>query len=167
MNEYEKLMYKKEQDKTMNKALGCLTIIGVVVFALIYTSIKGVFILPSVVKDVTSDCFSNGEPYPPINGMVDQGDGWVIVSANANNKKDGLEKLRKTYNKLSKKISTKKVSKIVVGVCEDSGLDWGLVKPYQEGSFLFISEIWVKDLKSVDWESIETYEEFIKKANVK
>lgn len=166
MNEYEKFMYKKEQDKIIGKLTRWLTIIVILALAFIFTSINGIFISPDVVKNVAGDYFSDGAPYPPVNNMIDHGNGWVVISANASNEKDGLEKLRKTYTKISKKVSTKKVDKIMIAVYEYSGIDWGLTNPYKTGNLLFTSNIWVKDIKSTDWENIGTYGEFKEKAGI-
>lgn len=166
MNKYEELMYKKEQDKILSKGVLALVILIVIVVTFIFTTVKGFSISPDVVKDTVSKGFSAGEPYPPVNGMVDHDNGWVVVSANANNIEDGMIKLKMTYNKLGKKLTTKKVDKVMVSVYEYSGLDWGITNPYKTGDLLFTSNIWIKDLKSVKWNDIKTYEEFKEKANI-
>lgn len=180
MNEYEKLMYEKELGKEAKEEEARITaqknskIIGLVILgfmvllivAFTYSAIKNLFINPDNVENVVRNEFSNGEPYPPVNGMIDHENGWIVVSANADNFEDGLIKLRKAYNKFNRKFSTKKVDKIMIAVYKYSGADWGLMTPYKTGQLLFTSNIWVKDLKSTDWENIKTYDEFKEKANI-
>lgn len=166
MNEYEKLMYKKEKDKNMAKGVIVLMVLVILIFSFATDAVKMLFIRPNTVENTVKKCFSNGEPYPPVNGIIDHENGWVVVSANANNVEDALIKLRKTYAKLNGKFTTKSVDKIMIAVYEYSGLDWGLMNPYKTGKLLFTSNIWVEDLKSIDWEDIKTYEEFKQKANI-
>lgn len=145
----------KSQKVIISLIVFCALPVVLLIFGIFYGIIGSNFITPKVVKDTVFDCFNVGQPYHPINGMNDAGNGYIMISANADDAEQAMIQLRKVYSKLSKKISTKKVDKITIGV-------YGPDKQ----TLLLSSDIWIKDLKNIEWLAIERYDDFAVKANV-
>jgi hypothetical protein len=155
VDQYEKVKLKQEQMKAFSTlvTLGC--IVFLIVVGIICSVIELDSIIPKVIKNTAYDCFNLGDPFPSFNGMNDAENGYVIISVNAQNQKVAMDQLRVLYHKLSKKSSTKKVDKISV-----------VVYAPDTQTMLLTSNIWIKEIKAVNWYSINSYDDFIDKANI-
>ncbi|PHV69790.1 hypothetical protein CS063_13815 [Sporanaerobium hydrogeniformans] len=146
---------KKQKKVAINLIIFFILPIILLLFGIIYVIIESNFITTKVVKNTVFDCFNVGKPYYPINGINDAGDGYLMISANADNQIVAMEQLKNVYHKLSKKISIGKIDKVSITIYAPD-----------KQTILLTSDIWIKDLKATNWLAINKYDDFIDKADI-
>lgn len=143
MNEYEKMMHKKEKDKAIGKVSLVIIVISLLIISAIAGSTKTE---KEKVEAIVRKNFNTIS--------VHEGEGsWTIIVSDDSYYDRSFDRLRMTYIELSKARLSKGV---LFMVAEDN----------DRGLFRYKSKASKKSLKSIKWRDIESYEEFKEKANI-
>lgn len=159
LEKYAEIKLKQEKLKIFNdsiKSICILSILVLVIIGLIYNWISGMFVNEATIKDCFNSSFKSTKVNESEKVFINN-DGIYTVGVFSRSTTEAIEELRDTYHKISDKIYSDKITTLSVFV-GDSTTEYG--------DFLISSNIDIKDIKSIEWSSIKTYDDFIKAANI-